>query len=96
VNIERFIVLLLGSGNYREILKEGDRTKTGELSKRGLPPWEDLRKETNDLLQRGYNLKQKMEKNPELYNIPKFGPCTTCPYHNIEVKFNNKSIVCIG
>jgi hypothetical protein len=95
-NIESLIILLLGSGTYREILKEGEKTKNGKLSKRGLPPWEELKKEVDELLQNGYTLKQKMEQNPESYNLPKFGPCNTCPYHNIEVEFNNKKIICTG
>ncbi|MFX0072774.1 MAG: hypothetical protein ACFFAO_16960, partial [Candidatus Hermodarchaeota archaeon] len=37
--IEKLVVLKLGSGEIRDLLKEGDRTKSGSLDKRSLPPW---------------------------------------------------------
>ena len=95
-NIERLIDLKLGSGEYREIFKEGDLTKKGKLSARGLLPWDDLKKEADGLLLMGYKLLKKMETDPNSYNIPMFGPCNTCPYHNVEIEFNGKKITCTG
>ncbi len=94
--VERLLILKLGSGEVREIFKDGDRTKKGELSKRGLPPWEELRKEADNLIKNAYNLRKKMEQNPESYNNPVFGTCGTCPYHNFEIKFKGKKIICTG
>ncbi|MFX1376431.1 MAG: hypothetical protein ACFFA0_11500 [Promethearchaeota archaeon] len=94
--IERLIDLKLGSGDYREILKQGDLTKNGKLSARGLSPWEDLQKEAKKLLKNGYKLLKKMETNSDSYNTPMFGPCNTCPYHNIKIEFHGKKIICTG
>lgn len=91
-NIERLIDLKLGSGEYREIFREGDLTKKGKLSVRGLLPWDDLKKEADELLLTGYELLKKMEADPNSYNIPIFGFCNTCPYHNVKVEFNGKKI----
>ena len=95
-NIERLIDLKLGSGEYREIFKGGDLTKKRKLSTRGLPPWVELRKEAIELLKTGFELLKKFQADPEPYNIPMFGPCNTCPYHNVEVEFNGKKIICTG
>ena len=95
-NIERLIDLKLGSGEYREISKEGDLTKKGKLSVRGLPPWDELKKEADELLLTGFELLKKMEADPDSYNIPMFGPCNTCSYHNVEIEFNGKKIICNG
>lgn len=94
--VQRLIDLKLGSGDYREVLKDGDRTKKGTLSARGLAPWEDLKKETDETLKSGYVLLEKMKKDPDSYNIPMFGPCSTCPYHNIEIEYDGKKITCTG
>ncbi len=81
--VERLVILKLGSGEVREIFKDGDRTKKGELSKRGLPPWEELRKEADDLIKNAYKLRTKMEQSPDSYNNHVFGTCGTCPYRRI-------------
>jgi len=95
-HIERLIDLKLGSGDYRKISKEGDLTKKGKLSARGLQPWDDLRKEADEVLLTGFELLKKMEADPDSYNFPVFGPCNTCPYHNVEAEFNGKKILCTG
>lgn len=94
--VEKLIDLKLGSGDFREILRDGDRTKKGTLSAKGLAPWEDLREETEKALKDGYKLMKKMEEDPNTYNVPMFGPCNTCPYHNIEIKYDDHKIICTG
>jgi len=94
--IDHLIVLFLGTGNYREIIKGGDLTKSGTLSKKGLPPWDSLREEANDILTKGLALMLDIKKNPKKYNNPEFGTCLTCPYHNIEVEYDGEKIICTG
>lgn len=95
-DIDHLIILFLGNGNYRELMKRGDITKSGTLSKKGLPPWESLREEANDKLTIGLTLMLDIKKNPKKYNSPEFGTCLTCPYHNFEVEYDGEKIICTG
>ena len=92
----RLISLKLGQGDYREILKNGDRNKDGSLSKRGLQPWNQLKEEIDENLKKNFELIKKMENDPNSYDIPVFGTCGTCPYHNVEVIINKQKITCLG
>ncbi len=92
----KLISMKLGKGDYREIFELGDRNKNGSLSKKGLPPWEEIKIQADEKLKTNYELIEKMEKNPDEYNINVFGTCGTCPYHNFEVKYNGQKIICTG
>lgn len=96
INIDRVIELKLGSGKYRESPKEGDRNKDGSLSKRGLKPWETIAEKVMDRIQVSMDIIDDMVANPNEYNQPEFGTCGTCPYHNVEIEFNDQTIRCIG
>jgi hypothetical protein len=92
----RLFVMRLGSGDCREILREGDRTKSGRLSKRGLPPWRDLVDEGEELMRRGVEIRKGMTKEPRKHDRPEFGPCGTCPFHNYTVELLGEEINCAG
>ncbi|MFX0033554.1 MAG: hypothetical protein ACFE9P_12890 [Candidatus Hermodarchaeota archaeon] len=81
---------------FREVYKEGDKTKSGALDKRGLAPWNKLKVEVNEILLKSYEKVKEMKKNPDLFNVPEFGPCGTCPYHNIEVNYKSTKVICTG
>ena len=55
-----------------------------------------IKKQADEKLIANYELLNKMEKNPDEYNINVFGTCGTCPYHNFEVDFNGQKIICTG
>lgn len=63
---------------------------------RGLQPWNTLKEEIDVKLKENYELIQKMEVDPNSYDIPLFGTCGTCPYHNVEVVVNGQKITCLG
>ena len=92
----RLVVLKLGNGEIREVLENGDRNKNGSLSKNGLPEWTTLQNETDHTIENVSNILKGIETSPEEYNIPTFGSCATCPYHNVEIAFNGKNIICVG
>ncbi len=55
----------LGIGDYRKIFELGDRNKDGSLSKKGVPPWEEIKIQADEKLKTNYELIEKMEKNPD-------------------------------
>ena len=92
----RLITLQLGEGKYREIFENGDRNQDGSLSKRGLQPWTNLKDEIDENLKENFELIKKMEIDPICYDIPLFGTCGTCPYHNVEVVVHRQKVTCLG
>jgi hypothetical protein len=93
---QRIIELKLGSGKYREAPKNGERTKNGRLKKRGLNPWVDIAREGKKEIKDALKTIEDMKGNPQKYNIPTFGKCATCPYHNISIEFDGETIICVG
>ena len=92
----RLIVLKLGNGDFREVFEDGDRNKNGTLKKNGIPEWTTLQNEIDDRIENVSAVLEGIENSPEEYDIPTFGSCGTCPYHNVEITFGGKTIICVG
>jgi len=92
----RLITLKLGQGDFREVFEQGDRNKDGSLNKRGLQPWNTLKERIDGKLTENYELIQQMEHDPNSYDIPVFGTCGTCPYHDVEVIVNSQKQIYFG
>lgn len=92
----RLIVLKLGNGEIREVLEKGDRNKDGSLKKNGVPPWDELLKEVDQRIENVSEVLEALESDPASFNVPTFGSCGTCPYHNVSLSVDGEAVICRG
>lgn len=96
-NPQRIIELKLGSGKYREAPREGEMTKSGRPKKNGLGSWDELADEVKEgRIIESLKIQKDMMESPQDYNIPTFGGCATCPFHNVPITYDGRTFVCKG
>jgi len=92
----RLVVLKLGSAQIREVIERGDRTKKDVLKKNGIPEWTTLLNELNEQIVGASDVLSGLKTSPEAYDVPTFGSCGICPYHNVKITYNGKTTICVG
>lgn len=81
------------AGKIRFYPPEGLRTKSGAPDKRDkVGSWSDIMQKVDEIVEDYNRFKEETESVPEQV----FGECGTCPYHNVEIDINDKTIICNG